>query len=226
MTQDYHQNSIMPLIYRIYKVGLETISSNFVQIPFFKWFFVHLKLLPIVNKFSDNEKQFCVSGTVEMMLPELGAGFCSYQRYFLVQSLVYSFSILHLAGPTKITSFSTQIWFSRHYCDMWYSERRKPKVDYSEFMWPMLLATVTCFVFGAWATKDTRSAILLMGPSLVGRYGRSMIYINIFTRLFEGPIANIGVNLKNTQESMVCVVKLKTDFEVDFIEAVHAPVKS
>ena len=93
-------------------------------------------------------------------------------------------------------------------------------------MWPMLLATVACFVFGAWATKDTRSAILLMGPSLVGRYGRSMIYINIFTRLFEGPIANIGVNLKNTQESMVCVVKLKTDFEVDFIEAVHAPVKS
>ena len=28
--------------------------------------------------------------------------------------------------------------------------------DYVEFMWPMLLATVACFVFGAWATKDTR----------------------------------------------------------------------
>ena len=64
-----------------------------------------------------------------------------------------------------------------------------------------------------------------MGPSMVGRYGRSMIYISIFTRVFEGPIANIGTNLKNTQDSMVCIVKLKTDFEVDFIEAIHAPVK-
>ena len=60
---------------------------------------------------------------------------------------------------------------------------------------------------------------------MVGRYGRSMIYISIFNHVFHGPIANIGVNLRNTQESMVCIVKMKTDFEIDFIEAVHAPVR-
>ena len=27
--------------------------------------------------------------------------------------------------------------------------------DYVEFMWPMLLATVACFAFGAWATKGS-----------------------------------------------------------------------
>ena len=46
--------------------------------------------------------------------------------------------------------------------------------DYVEFMWPMLLATVACFVFGAWATKDTRRKGLFHGS--LASFNRVLIF--------------------------------------------------
>ena len=44
--------------------------------------------------------------------------------------------------------------------------------EYPDLLLPTMLAVISCFIFGAWATKDTRMGIILMGPTMAGRYGR------------------------------------------------------
>ena len=39
----------------------------------------------------------------------------------------------------------------------------------------------------------------------------------------EGPLGNLQRNLANTRSSAVCLVKLKTDFEMEFMQAMYAP---
>ena len=39
----------------------------------------------------------------------------------------------------------------------------------------------------------------------------------------EGPLGNLQSNLANTRASAVCLVKLKTEFELEFMQAMYAP---